>query len=301
MPAVVAAFTTTLCYRSAETLHPYLSELNITNPETLLEKYDYCAQCIDFKESQSQHNVSSGPIYEDTPFAEAPRLLECWSALEAFKRRWNEEMTIGDDGRCPCCRHGQQSMCTTHDDPREFFPTTEVRGDDGDKAENTTRKCLDLLLERLGQLIKATVRAGGRLTFPIPLLEELFKFVRCESEALEIYQRADGSVVSAVSLSFGLLLLLESFRSYRLFPDQESIPPQIQRPRALAPTTPPPSRGAELASDPDLLLGHNTPFTPPPSPSSVSKGANINTKPPPPANCRITSLRLAYDLKHGIE
>lgn len=294
MPVVVASFTTSICYQSAELLRPYLDEYSISDPEFLLARYKSCTNSLKSEALGLGRSACSVPNLAGVPFAKADDLRLNWCALREFKQRWKARGTASHI--LDQCSHPDElvSLRPPYDDVERLFPATEAeeRQKGRSKPRLSPRAYTDVILERMGQLIDLQSKTKAHIPCHTPLLRELTAFLQSDDDA-SVYK---------IGLSFGLLLMLESLESYFRPAEQFHFPTSALLSRANSGLlTPPPSRenGGEEVQPP--ISTQDTCLSQCASPSTRLAERKCREKAPAVPNCKINSLRLANDIKSGIE
>ncbi len=208
MPTVVAATTTTMAYRAAQSLETDLAEYDIYNPEQFLARYTTCLRTLNLSGSSSKGTKL--PL-ELTPFRDRKGPQQGWSALVKFRKFWRTEgsftclQAIDNCGECP----DGPSCSFPWDDPMQFIVKKPCCKGDEEKQLQLDRVCLELVLKRMGQLLTIKESVPEIETpFDTPLLQDLCCFLESSKNV------SCHGAVHPLSLSFGLEMLVQSIKSY---------------------------------------------------------------------------------------
>lgn len=208
IPTVVAASTTSLAYQAAQTLEKDLEEYQIYNPDQFLTKYTTCLHSLNLSGSSVD---ASGVPPELSPFREQKGPQQGWLALIEFKSFWETANAFTDlqtMDSCECCQASRPCSFPS-DDPMDFLAKTSNCTNQGDDHIDMNRRCLQLTLKRMGQLL--TMKYADpkiQIPFQTPLLQELACFLRSDANI------SSQGALHAMSLSFGLEMLVQGMKSY---------------------------------------------------------------------------------------
>lgn len=209
IPTVVAASTTTMAYQAARTLEKDLEEYQIYNPDQFLTKYTTCLHSLNLTGSSFVGASRAAP--ELTPIGEKKGPQQGWLALIEFKSFWDSVHSFADLQMMDICDSCQASRpCSfPSDDPMDFLAKTSDCKNQEDDQINMDRRCLQLTLKRMGQLL--TLKYSDRqiqIPFDTPLLQELACFLQSDANI------SSQGELHVLSLSFGLEMLVEGMKSY---------------------------------------------------------------------------------------
>lgn len=221
IPLVVAATTANIAYQIARGLEKDLKEYEIHDPDDLSFRYSSCVDSLNL----SNHFSTSGNSQfrpEFTLFSDDKGPQEGWLALQHFRDVWQCGTASEEFPRLPSSRDNQDTRLSTFalDDPASFF---SLSSDDATQSENSgriNRSCMDLILKRMGQLlISSPSDALTDIPFHTPLLDELAGFLGINEKpsnqgALLGHPPVTTTDPRPLSLSFGLQMLVESYKSF---------------------------------------------------------------------------------------
>lgn len=208
VPTVVAASTTSMAYQAAQTLEKDLEEYQIYNPDQFLTKYSTCLHALNL--SGSSFDASRVPP-ELAPFREQKGPQQGWLALVEFKSLWETPSAFTDLQMMDSCDYCQASRpCSfPSDDPMDILGISPNCQNQGDDQTDRDRSCLQLTLKRMGQLL--TLKYSDpqiQIPFHTPLLQELACFLQSKANM------TSPVAAHAMSLSFGLEMLIQGMKSY---------------------------------------------------------------------------------------
>lgn len=209
IPTVVAASTTSMAYQAAQTLEKDLEGYQIYNPDQFLTKYTMFLHSLNL--SGPSVMDASGVPPELASFREQKGPQQGWLALIEFKGFWETTSAFTDLQMMDSCEYCQASRpCSfPSDDPTDFVAMTSNCKNQEDNQIDLDRRCLQLTLKRMGQLL--TLKYSDpktQIPFSTPLLQELACFLRSDANI------SSEGALHAMSLSFGLEMLVQGMKSY---------------------------------------------------------------------------------------
>ena len=209
IPTVVAASTTAMAYQAARTLEKDLEEYQIYNPDQFLTKYTTYLHSLNLSGSSCIDASKTAP--ELTPIGEQKGPQKGWLALVEFKSFWETVSSFVDLQMMDSCDYCQASRpCSfPSDDPMDFLAKTSDCKNQEDDQIDMDRRCLQLTLKRMGQLL--TMKYSDpqtQIPFHTPLLQELACFLRSDANI------SSQGALPVMSLSFGLEMLVQGMKSY---------------------------------------------------------------------------------------
>ena len=209
IPIVVGASTTTVAYQAARSLEKDLEEYQIYNPDQFLTKYTTSLHSLNLSGSSCIDASKAAP--ELTAIGEQKGPQQGWLALIEFKSFWEDSSSFVDLQMMDSCHSCQtRRPCSfPSDDPMDFLAKTSECGNQEDDQIELDRKCLQLTLKRMGQLL--TMKYSDpqiQIPFNTPLLQELACFLRSDANI------SSQGALHAMSLSFGLEMLVQGMKSY---------------------------------------------------------------------------------------
>ena len=219
IPSVVAATTANVAYQIARDLEKGLHEYGIHDPDDFSSRYSLCVDSLNLR-SQSSMPEESQLRPDFTLFSDEKGPQRGWLALQEFRKSWHRDKPLA---KLKQLHKGQgpRSVIAV-DDPAKVFAVLSTEATQGESAELGDRPCLDLLLKRMGQLlILSHAEPSSYIPFHTPLLDELADFLGIEEKpsdkgAFLGHSRVTAMESRPISLSFGLQMLVESYKSFGL-------------------------------------------------------------------------------------
>lgn len=215
----------------ARNLEHNLHEYGIHNPDEFSSRYTSCIESLNLE----NHSPTSPCLQRPPPFtlfSDEKGPQQGWRALERFREFWQRDTgTACAELQTFSGRRGDLDTTLGRiamDDPEEFF---HLFSDETSQNEPQARKdqaCMDLILKRMGQLLIRD-RSDNQFCIPFrtPLLDELGGFLGIKEKILDVGVLAGYPCVTAMeplalSLSFGLQMLVESYKSFTILTKNES-------------------------------------------------------------------------------
>lgn len=225
IPFVVAATTANVAYHIARDLEKGLNENGIHDADDFFSRFSLCVDSLNVR-SHSSKSGESQLRSDFTLFSDDKGPRQGWLALKQFRESWRRDTPLERLKRLP---EGQipQSVIPV-DDPAKIFPGLSGEATQGESGEPGDRPFLDLLLERMGQLlILSHAEHASYIPFHTPLLDELADFLGIEEKpsdkgAFLGHPRVTATESRPLSLSFGLQMLVESYKSFG-FPTKKDL------------------------------------------------------------------------------
>lgn len=217
IPIVVAAATTSMAYQAARALEKDLEQYQIYDPDQFLTKYTTCLHSLNL--SGSSFDASKVPR-ELTPFREHKGPQLGWLALIEFKSFLKTARPLDLQWICSCksceaacnARRSRPIPCDDSipcDDPMEFLAKTSSCTKQEEDQVDMDRRCLQLILKRMGQLsILKYAEPPLVVLVHTPLLADLEMFLGHDLNMPSKRTRYP------MTLSFGLEMLVEGMKSY---------------------------------------------------------------------------------------
>lgn len=217
IPFVVAATTANIAYQIARDLEKGLHEYGIYDPDDFSSRYSLCVDSLNLR----SHSPASGksqirPAF--TLFSDEKGPQQGWLALKQFRESWRRDKPLERLKQLPKSQNPRSLIAV--DDPAEFFPVLSGEANQGKSVEMIDRPCMDLMLKRMGQLlILSHSEPSAYIPFHTPLLDELADFLGIEEKpsdkgAFLGHPRVTATDSRPLSLSFGLQMLVESYKSF---------------------------------------------------------------------------------------
>lgn len=219
IPFVVAATTANIAYQIARDLEKGLHEYGIHDPDDFFSRYSLCVDSLNVQ-SYSSMSEKSQLRPDFTLFSDEKGPQQGWLALKEFRESWHRDKPLEKLRQLPKGQ-GPRSVITV-DDPAKCFAALSGKMTQGESGELGDRPCLDLLLKRMGQLlILSHAEPSSYIPFHTPLLDELADFLGIEEKpsdkgAFLGHPRVAAMESRPISLSFGLQMLVESYKSFGL-------------------------------------------------------------------------------------
>ena len=218
-PFVVAATTANVAYQIARDLEKGLHENGIHDPDDFFSRFSLCVDSLNVQSHLSMSEESQQRS-DFTLFSDEKGPRQGWLALKQFRESWRRDKPLEKLKRLP---KGQIPLSVIAvDDPAKIFPGPSGEATQGESGEPGDRPCLDLLLERMGQLLVLShAEPSSYIPFHTPLLDELADFLGIEEKpsdkgAFLGHPRVTATESRPLSLSFGLQMLVESYKSFGL-------------------------------------------------------------------------------------
>lgn len=219
IPSVVAATTANIAYQIARDLEKGLHEYGIHDPDDFSSRYSLCVDSLNLRNHSSMPEKSQLRL-GFTLFSDQKGPQQGWLALKGFRESWHRDKPLA---KLKQLHKGQgpRSVIAV-DDPTKIFAVLSTEAAQGESAELGDRPCLDLLLKRMGQLlILSHAEPSSYIPFHTPLLDELADFLGIEEMpsdkgAFLGHSRMTAMEPRPLSLSFGLQMLVESYKSFSL-------------------------------------------------------------------------------------
>lgn len=219
IPSVVAATTANIAYQIARELEKGLHEYGIHDPDDFSSRYSLCVDSLNLRSQSSMSDKPQlRPDFTLSSDEKGPR--QGWLALKEFRESWHRDKPLA---KLKQLRKGQSPRSVIAvDDPAKFFAVLSGKATQGENEELGDRPCLDLLLKRMGQLlILSHAEPSSYIPFHTPLLDELADFLGIEEKPSDKggflgHPRVTAMESRPLSLSFGLQMLAESYKSFGL-------------------------------------------------------------------------------------
>lgn len=222
MPVTLASLTCTLAYQATQTLQPQLDELGIRNPDELYLRYNLCARSLSSKKTPSHDAILRS--FENTPFSKAKQLRESWHALQSFKQKWMSKPTaLYNLVPSTCCTI--RPHCAACDGLAILFPGGVTELEPGPTLDRNFRRYLDQMLNTICHLFDPSKQPRtSLLPFQIPFLDDLRSFLESDEYCYDSSDITGCLQSSPLNLSFGLLILMDSYDGYPSLPMQSLLP-----------------------------------------------------------------------------
>jgi hypothetical protein len=226
IPLAVAASTASITYQIAKDLEKDLDEYGIHDPDDFLTRYSTCFDSLNLgNHSSTSSNCQARP--EFTLFSDEKGPQRGWQALKEFRERWRSDGTLVELKTLSSGHenHGKCASALPLDNPAEFFSNPLNEESRSNCSKKTDRSCMDLMLQRMGQLL---LLHRSEFLFYIPsqspLINDLAGFLQINlDKALPGGARVTQREPRPLSLSFGLQMLVESYRSWFDFPNKHEL------------------------------------------------------------------------------
>lgn len=238
IPFVVAATTANIAYQIARDLEKGLHEYGIHDPDDFSSRYSLYFDSLNLR-SHSLVSEKSQIRPDFTLFSDEKGPKQGWLALKQFRESWRRDKPLENLEQLPKGQDPRSVIAV--DDPWKQFPILSGEANQSKSRELGDRSCMDLLLKRMGQLlILSHSEPSSYIPFHTPLLDELADFLGIEEKpsdkgAFLGHPRVTAMESRPLSLSFGLQMLVESYKSFG-FPkksdldeDQHATPPEVRR------------------------------------------------------------------------
>ena len=219
-----------MTYQIARNLEKDLYEYGIHSPDELSSRYTSCVESLNLDNRQSTPPGCSQSRPEFTLFSDEKGPRQGWLALKNFGEFWQRDDALFElktfSGRRENLDKRLNSLIA--DNPAEFFPLVSEEARQSAPLGRNDQPCMDLILKRMGQLL---IQNRSDKTFCVPfrtpLLDELGGFLGLEEKISDIgalagYPRVMVMEPRPLSLSFGLQMLVESYKSCECSEKQES-------------------------------------------------------------------------------
>ena len=217
IPFVVAATTANVAYQIARDLEKGLYEYGIHDPDDFSSRYSLCVDSLNLR----SHLLMSGKSQtrpDFTLFSDGKGPQQGWLALKQFRESWKRDMPLEKLKQLPSSQSARSIIAV--DNPADFFSVLSPEANQGKGVDLVDRPCMDLMLKRMGQLlILGRSELSAYIPFHTPLLDELADFLGIEEKPSDKGAFLGHSPVTAtdsrpLSLSFGLQMLVESYKSF---------------------------------------------------------------------------------------
>ncbi len=217
----MAATTASVAYQIARELERDLEEYGIHDPDDFYSRYSSCVDSLNLRNHGSKSENS--PISpEFTLFSDGKGPRQAWLALKAYREYWRNNSAMLESRTLSCGQENHDAcLCKcTLDNPAEVFPNPSREASECKNLRRTDRACMNLMLKRMGQLLVLSCsNIQSYIPINTPLIEELASFLGIWEKVPDFggwvgHPPAEACEARPLSLSFGLQMLIESYKSF---------------------------------------------------------------------------------------
>lgn len=221
IPLAVAATTASMTYHLAKDLEKDLDEYGILDPDDFFTRYSTCVASLNLgNRSSASANCQTRP--EFTLFSDENGLQRGWVALKDFRERWRSDASIEQKMVSNSHdNHGKYASTLVMDNPADFFSIPLNEESQTKSSQQTDRTCMDLILQRMGQILLLH-RSKWLFYTPSqsPLIIDLAGFLQIKLDDTTLQR---GKPRRPLSLSFGLQMVVESYKGWFDFPKRNEL------------------------------------------------------------------------------